>query len=413
LGRALGRQLELCDLLLAVEAKLPAILAGKERPTDVSTQLALAEWCLKHKRLTSTAASYYASALAAQPSLADDREAGHRFNAACAAALAGCGVGADASQLDDRRRAEVRKRALGWLTAEYDVWAERHRVGKSRDRTVVAQAVRSWQRNGDLAGVRDERALARLLPGERRDWKTLWSKVATLAARDPVELVRRAREHVGRREWGKAVACYAESLELAPTDDGELWFEYAASQLLAGDRLGYRRACAHMLARRRASKVRSYLAARVCALAPDSADNPELPGRLSQGELQRSKYEYWSLTERAALHVRAGRMQQATPLLEGSLRIDGRPARAVLNWLWLALAYQKQGKAAEARRWLDKAANWLDQQGGQMPLETHLMGAHRHNWLEAHVLRREAEALIQPAGRRSGTGHGERGAPPK
>jgi len=72
----------------------------------------------------------------------------------------------------------------------------------------------------------------------------------------------------------------------------------------------------------------------------------------------------------------------------------------VLNWLWLALAYQKQGKAAEARRWLDKAANWLDQQGGQMPLETTLMGAHRHNWLEAHVLRLEAEALIQPAEKR-------------
>ncbi len=183
--RALRRQLELCDLLLAVDAKLPAILAGTERPTDAPIQLALAEWCLKHKRLTSSAASYYTSTFATQPSLADDREAGHRFNAACAAALAGCGVGADASQLDDRRREELRQQALNWLTAEYDVWAERHRVGKSGDRTIVAQAVRSWQRNDDLAGIRDEKALARLPPGERRNWKALWSKVATLAARDP------------------------------------------------------------------------------------------------------------------------------------------------------------------------------------------------------------------------------------
>jgi hypothetical protein len=67
----------------------------------------------------------------------------------------------------------------------------------------------------------------------------------------------------------------------------------------------------------------------------------------------------------------------------------------VLNWLWLALAYQKQGKAAEARRWLDKAANWLDQQGGRMPLDVNLMGTHRHNWLEVHVLRQEAEALLR------------------
>src|SRR5436190_1764782 len=91
---------------------------------------------------------------------------------------------------------------------------------------------------------------------------------------------------------------------------------------------------------------------------------------------------------RAGAHGRR-RIQEATPLLEGSLRIDGRTARAVLNWLWLALAYQKQGKAAEARRLLDRAANWLDQQGGRMPAETHLMGAHRHNWLEAHVLLQE------------------------
>jgi serine/threonine-protein kinase len=41
------RQLDLCDSLHAIDAKLPAILAGEERPTDVPTQLALAEWCLK------------------------------------------------------------------------------------------------------------------------------------------------------------------------------------------------------------------------------------------------------------------------------------------------------------------------------------------------------------------------------
>jgi hypothetical protein len=150
-----------------------------------------------------------------------------------------------------------------------------------------------------------------------------------------------------------------------------------------------------MLARCQASKMRSYLVARACTLGADSADDPELPGRLSQGELQGSKTEYWSLTERAALHVRAGRIQEATPLLEASLRVDGRPARAVLSWLWLALACQKQGKAAEARRWLGKADHWMDQQEGKMPLDVNLMGAHRHNWLEAHVLQQEAEALLR------------------
>jgi hypothetical protein len=51
----------------------------------------------------------------------------------------------------------------------------------------------------------------------------------------------------------------------------------------------------------------------------------------------------------------------------------------------------------EARRWLAKATDWLDQQGTQMPLDAQAMGAHRHNWLEAHILRREAEALLSSA----------------
>jgi hypothetical protein len=150
-----------------------------------------------------------------------------------------------------------------------------------------------------------------------------------------------------------------------------------------------------MLVHCQAQQTRPYLAARACTLAPGSADAPKLPSRLAQEELRRDSTAFWSLTEQAALQVRAGRFQQAIPLLERSLVVDGRPGRAVLSWLWLAIAHRRLGKADEARRWLDKAAGWLDQQGGRMPLDTPYTGLHRHNWLEAHVLRQEAEALFR------------------
>ena len=70
------------------------------------------------------------------------------------------------------------------------------------------------------------------------------------------------------------------------------------------------------------------------------------------------------------------------------------PGRAVLNWLWLSLAHHKMGNINESRRWLDKAANWLDQQDGRMPLDQPCLRRHLHNWLEAHVLRREVAALL-------------------
>ena len=51
----------------------------------------------------------------------------------------------------------------------------------------------------------------------------------------------------------------------------------------------------------------------------------------------------------------------AAKLLEQSLKADDKPARAVLNWLWLALVEQRRGKDAEARPWLEKGTKWLGQ----------------------------------------------------
>jgi serine/threonine-protein kinase len=394
--RARQRQLDLCDSLLPLSADLPAILAGKKRPEKVSTQRALAEWCLKHRRLTATAAHFYDAAFSAQPSLAEDLEAANRPDAACAAALAGCGVGADVAELGEEKRAALRKQALDWLTAEYNAWAERHRSDKPGQRTVVATAVRSWQQNQDLSGVRDEPSLAKLPADERRAWQALWARIATLAASDPVARLDEARSHVARREWETAVACYAEAMELEPTDKGEIWFEYAAAQLLAGDRPGYHRTCAGMLTRcQPAGPMRPYLVARACTLAPDSTADFSQPLQLSAKELEGNEAQFWALTEEAALCCRTSRPNEAVRLLERSLAADSRPGRAVVNWLWLALANQKMGNPSEARRWLARAANWLDQQGGQMPQEAATMGSDRNNWLEAHVLRQEAEARLR------------------
>jgi hypothetical protein len=185
-------------------------------------------------------------------------------------------------------------------------------------------------------------------------------------------------------------------LELEPTDDGALWFEFAASQLLAADRTGYRKACAHMLARcHPAGPISTYLVARACTLAPDWTDDTKRPLPVSARDLEQSKAESWVVTEQAALYYRAKMPREAARSAENSLVADGRTGPAVLNWLWLALAHQEMGSPNEARRWLEKAANWLDQQDGRMPLDTLATGIRLHNWLEDHVLRQEAEALLR------------------
>jgi tetratricopeptide (TPR) repeat protein len=168
--------------------------------------------------------------------------------------------------------------------------------------------------------------------------------------------------------------------------------------LLSGDRPGYRAACAQLIERcGKPGGPRAYHAARAGTLAADGAPGASLLGRLAHNELQQNAKQFWSLTEQGALAYRAGRFEESVSLFERSLKADSHPGRAVVNWAWLALAQQRLGKPEEARRWLGKAQKWLDQFGdGMPPRAEEELGLHLHNWLEAQILRREAEALLSP-----------------
>jgi tetratricopeptide (TPR) repeat protein len=288
----------------------------------------------------------------------------------------------------------MRARARAWLRAECDAWFERFPQATPAEQFHVARQVRKWLADSDLAGVRDE-ALARLAAEEQRAWQKLWADVAGMAARDPDVTIEQARDQAARRQWAAAAASYAQAFRLRPTDDGEPWFEYAAVQLLSGQRDAYRRTCAEMMMRARVPEMRSYHIARACTLAPDAVPDLAPVKKVSDRELRASATAFWSLTERGALQYRDGRYQEAPLLLEESLRVEPEPGAAVLNWLWLSLACQKLGQDDEARRWRDQAGDWLARQGTELPADARARGLHLHNWLEAHVLRREVAEVLR------------------
>jgi tetratricopeptide (TPR) repeat protein len=262
--------------------------------------------------------------------------------------------------------------------------------------SLTGGSLSAWETDPALAGVRDHAALLKLSNGERVQWQRLWGDVAALLAADPLQ---QGLAHAEHRNWDKAAECYTRALKLAATDAGHFWFEYAAMLLLSGNRLGYEDACAHMVEKYgKAPNLRAYHVARACTLAPDAVADASLPGRLAESELKSFSGQFWSLTEQGALHHRAGRFEQAVVLFEQRLRVDPKPGRAVVNWLWLALAQRSLGKFAEARRSLDRATAWLDQYRDGLPRDAEqAVGLHMHNWLEAHVLRREAETMILSA----------------
>jgi serine/threonine protein kinase/tetratricopeptide (TPR) repeat protein len=136
-----------------------------------------------HRQLYAASARHYADAFAADPKVGDYPNTARCYNAACAAALAGCGKGKDAAALDDRERARLRRRALAWLQA--DLAACRVLLEKEPDkaRPHVRQHMQHCQQDGDFAGVRGREALARLPEAERPDWDKLWQSVQELASR--------------------------------------------------------------------------------------------------------------------------------------------------------------------------------------------------------------------------------------
>ncbi len=167
------------ERLAAVQDKLPALLRGDFKPATSEERFSLAELCYIKKQYR-TSAGLYAGAFATDPKLADDLEAGHRYNAACEAALAGAGQGDDAAKLDETAKARLRKQALDWLRADLALWTKLNDTGPPASRSAVEPTMKHWQKDGDLAGIRDAAALAKLPAEERAACEKLWADVTAL-----------------------------------------------------------------------------------------------------------------------------------------------------------------------------------------------------------------------------------------
>ena len=177
----LERLLKRCQCLRALEGRLPAVVHGKDRPAAADCH-DLAELCLVQKHYA-TAARLYAEALAARSQLTEDLRAGHRFNAARAAALAGSGHGDDAAGLGEPERAELRKQARDWLRLDLAAWAKKEDTGTAADRIQAQKTLAPWRDDPDLAGLRDPDSLQELPLAEGQDCQALWQELAALLRR--------------------------------------------------------------------------------------------------------------------------------------------------------------------------------------------------------------------------------------
>jgi serine/threonine-protein kinase len=200
----------------ALDQRLAAVVRG-EAPKDNHERLQLANRAYE-RRLYGASTRLYGEALEANSKLADDRQAQHRYNAACAAALATTamtspppidkdqsafraarGFGTRRTKrlsaaenddntnergslapLTDADRTKIRDQALTWLEGELATWTKLLEPANAEQRRAIRDTLKHWQHDRDLASVRDEMALAKLPNGERKAWRSLWANVDAL-----------------------------------------------------------------------------------------------------------------------------------------------------------------------------------------------------------------------------------------
>jgi serine/threonine-protein kinase len=185
-GQPSAQWLRQADRLIQLDGRLTAIFDDKAQPVDSDEKLALADLCQRYKQRYAAAARFYSAAFAEHPQFADDHKAAHRYNAACAAAQAGCGKGEDAGKLSDKERSHWRQEALKWLQADLEFWSPKARGEKPGDPALAQKTLQGWQKDSDLAGVRDLAALAGLPEAERQAWQKFWQDVVALMTKAAV-----------------------------------------------------------------------------------------------------------------------------------------------------------------------------------------------------------------------------------
>jgi hypothetical protein len=154
-----------------------SFLKGEYEPKDNAERLELIKYCLFQPRYV-WGTRLYADVFATEPKLAESGP--HRYDAACCAARAADTRDKSAAKLEPLERGRWRAQAITWLTAELAAHQKRMETGKAQARAAVRKTLEMWQRDSDLASIRDAVAIAELASEEQDTCRRLWADVEAL-----------------------------------------------------------------------------------------------------------------------------------------------------------------------------------------------------------------------------------------
>jgi WD40 repeat protein/Flp pilus assembly protein TadD len=198
------------------------------------------------------------------------------------------------------------------------------------------------------------------------------------------------------RQNDRSAADYARALKLGAAQYS-FWGMEVALRVAAGDLSGYRKRCAEERAAVGGSPDpdTANTVAWTCTYAPDAVSDWAPVVDLSEKALAANPKDWNYLTTQGAVLYRAGRFDAAIERLGIAIKTYGERG-TIWDWLFLAMAHSRLGHTDEARQWLAKSVQWLEQpddvKTADYPDLFPLTWTRR---LEIQILRGEAEALLK------------------
>jgi WD40 repeat protein/serine/threonine protein kinase/Flp pilus assembly protein TadD len=268
-----------------------------------------------------------------------------------------------------------------------------------RERGLVYLSLARWQAAGDdFARVLERQPNHAAVRKEVVQREQVFTRVAALRPSDAGLWVARGNFLAERALWKEAAAAFARVVTLQADPNGSMWHKHAALRLVIGDTRGYRQACATILAAypRTPDWKGGADPARAVVVGPGGLADYAQPVAWARQAATLSGHHGWVNFTLGLARYRAGKSRQAIAELQESLKISPTWDARALNWAVLALAHHRLGDRKEAREWLEKTTQWIDQanrdsagKGGailRMPW---------WDWVELQLLHREARTRIE------------------
>jgi len=216
-----------------------------------------------------------------------------------------------------------------------------------------------------------------------------------MARLDPFWQEEQAERQAQTGQWFAATFHLDRLLQARP-DDALARYRLGLVRLTVNDVSGHARVCKDMRGRFGESLDPEAAAATASlgTLLPDAVKDAAPLVKLAKRALDSQPDDAGYRVTLGAALFRAGRPEEAVPLLEGSLKKQDKNA-AVATQLFLALAHHRLKHAAEARQWLNKAVEGIEQATKAKDEAGQPVPVPWENRVRWQVLRAEAETLLK------------------